>query len=204
MKVGLCLRPQVFTFGANGTASQVYLQTNAQITANLEAKASYANQRWGATIFYVDSTVDPTGGTLDPAIFQQLITDFPAFLFIPEESTPRYYAYSAPFYSFIFQTSLGTPASTYNVYPNGFGANLVNDASPTTLATYTPQLIQSVKQGDILMGHADYWQANDPALVSIYQAAGVTGPGKPQITPHNQLAGAPPPWPTALHSARHS
>jgi hypothetical protein len=28
--------------------------------------------------------------------------------------------------------------------------------------------------GDILMGHADYWQANDPTLVAIYQAAGVS------------------------------
>lgn len=182
LKIGVCLRPQVFTFAGDGTASQVYLSGNAKIIANLEAKASYANTRWGATIFYVDSTVDTSGGTLDPAIFQQLITDYPSFLFVPEESTPRYYAYSAPFYSFLASASLGTPTSTYNFYPSAFGANMVNDASAGTLATYTPQLTQAVKRGDILMGHADYWQANDPTLVSIYQAAGV-GAGKPQVTP---------------------
>ena len=181
LKIGLCVRPQVFTLGPNGTASQVFLQTNSQIIANLEAKASYANRRWGATIFYVDSTVDPTGGTLDPAIFQQLITDLPNLLFIPEESTPRYYAYSAPFYTFIFHTDLGTPVSTYKFYPNAFGANLVNDVSPDTLATYTPQLTQSVKQGDILMGHADFWQANDPTLVAIYKAAGAKQRATPVI-----------------------
>ena len=183
LRVGLCLRPQAFTLAANGTASQIYLTGNSAIIANLEAKARYANTRWGATLFYVDSTVDVNGGTLDPAIFQQLITDLPAFLFIPEESTPRYYAYSAPFYSFIFHTTTGTPASTYLFYPNAFGANLVNDVSASTLATYQPQLTQAVKAGDILMGHADYWQANNPTLVAIYQAAGVTGPTTTQSTP---------------------
>jgi hypothetical protein len=186
LRVGVCLRPQVFAFGSNGTASQSFLSTNAAIIANLENKARFANGRWGATMFYVDSTVDTNGGTLDPAIFQQIITDLPNFLFVPEESTPRYYAYSAPFYSFIFHTDLGTPAFIYNSYPKAFGANLVNDVSASTLTMYTPQLTQSVKNGDILMGHADYWQANDPALVAIYAKAGVVGTvpvqGKPSVT----------------------
>ncbi len=179
LKVGVCLRPQMFTFGANGTASQRFLTGNTAVIANLENKARFANTRWGATIFYVDSTVDSNGGTLDPAIFEQLITDFPNFLFIPEESTPRYYAYSAPFYSFIFHTDLGTPASILQSYPKAFGANLVNDVSSGTLGQYTPQLTAQVRQGDILMGHADYWQANDPALVAIYAAAGVGAPASP-------------------------
>jgi hypothetical protein len=176
LRLGVCLRPQVFTLGANSTASQVYLSTNAAIIANLENKARYANTRWGVTLFYVDSTVESNGETLDPAIFEQLITDFPNFLFIPEESTPRYYAYSAPFYTFIFHTDLGTPASIYNAYPAAFGANLVNDVSAATLAQYQPQLTQSVVNGDILMGHADYWQANDPTLVQIYANAAAEGP----------------------------
>lgn len=179
LRVGLCLRPQVFSLGANGTASQSFLSSNASIIANLETKARYSNARWGATLFYVDSTVDINGGTLDPAIFQQLITDLPNLLFIPEESTPRYYAYTAPFYTFLFHTDLGTPASVYNYYPKAFGANLVNDVSASTLSQYTPQLTQSVAKGDILMGHADYWQANDPALVAIYAAAGVGTPTTP-------------------------
>ncbi len=176
LRIGLCLRPQVFALASNGTASQNFLSSNAAIIANLETKARYANTRWGATLFYVDSTVDVNGGTLDPVIFQQLITDLPNLLFIPEESTPRYYAYTAPFYTFLFHTDLGTPASIYNYYPKAFGANLVNDVAASTLAQYTPQLTQSVADGDILMGHADYWQANDPALVAIYAAAGVHTP----------------------------
>ena len=182
LRVGLCLRPQVFALAQNGTASQVYLTTNTAIIANLETKARYAHTRWGATLFYVDSTVDPNGGTLDPAIFQQLITDLPGFLFIPEESTPRYYAYTAPFYSFLFHTTLGTPASTYSYYPRAFGANLINDVSANTLATYQPQLTAAVEKGDILMGHADYWQANDPTIRDIDSAAGVSAPTTPTQT----------------------
>ncbi len=185
LKVGVCIRPQVFTLSSAGTATQNYLTTNAAIITNLEKKAKYANARWGATIFYVDSSVDSNGGTLDPAIFQQLITDLPGFLFIPEESTPRYYAYTAPFYTFLFHGDLGTPTSIYRTYPNAFGANLINDVSASTLATFQPQLTQSVVRGDILMGHADYWQANDPTLVAIYSAAGISSPpirSTPKVT----------------------
>ncbi len=184
LRVGLCLRPQVFTLAGNGTASQQFLSTNAAIIANLENKARTANSRWGATLFYVDSVVDANGGTLDPAIFQQLATDLPQVLFIPEEFTTRYYAYTAPFYSFIFHNTTGTAAPVYNAYPHAFGVNMVNDASPSLVAQYTPQLTTAVEKGDVLMGHADYWQSNDPTLVSIYAAAGVTGPSTPaQTTP---------------------
>jgi hypothetical protein len=203
LKAGVCLRPQMFTLAGNGTARQITLTGNNAIIANLENKAKIANSRWGATIFYVDSTVDVNGGTLDPAIFQQLITDFPAFLFIPEESTPRYYAYSAPFYSFLFHTDLGTDASVYKYYPNAFGANLINDVAPSLLVTYTPQLIQSVAKGDILMGHVDYWQANDPTLIAIYQAAGKGSLPVMQVTPSVQWSTpAAIPYGTALSAAQ--
>lgn len=183
LRVGVCLRPQVFTLGANGTASQQFLGNNAAIIANLENKARTANTRWGATLFYVDSVVDVNGGTLDPAIFQQLSTDLPNVLFIPEESTTRYYAYTAPFYSFIFHNTTGTADSVYAAYPHAFGVNMVNDASPSILSQFTPQLTGAVEKGDILMGHADYWQSNNPAIASIYAAAGVTAPAQPVTTP---------------------
>ena len=178
LRVGVCLRPQVFALSPNGTAGQTYLTNNSAIIRNLEGKASYSNARWGATIFYVDSTVDKNGGTLDPAIFQQLITDMPSFLFIPEETTPRYYAYTAPFYSFMSNNTVGTPAFIYKVYSHAFGANLVNDSAASALAASKSQLTRSVTHGDILMGHADYWQVNDPTLVEIYRSAGA-----PRVTP---------------------
>jgi hypothetical protein len=174
-RIGVCIRPQQFTLYSDGTAAQVFVP-NSQVAALLISKMQYAHNRWGTTLFYVDSTVNSLGGTLPPSIFEQVQAALPDSLIIPEESTPRHFAYTAPFLSFIFHTDLGTAANTYNFYPHAFSANLVNDVSATTLAQYEPQLIQSVRNGDILMAHADYWQANNPTIVAIYQAAGVTAP----------------------------
>ena len=179
-RVGVCIRPQHFTLNANGTASQVTLP-DAQVAAELIRKIRYAHDRWGATLFYIDSTVESNAATLDPGIFQQVAATFPDSLLIPEESTPKHYAYTAPFMSFIFHGDLGTPLDVHNYYPKAFSANLINDVDPGKLAQYRPQLTASVKRGDILMVHADYWQANDPTVVEIYQDAGVTGPTPPPL-----------------------
>ena len=170
-RVGVCVRPQHFTLYGNGTAAQVYL-SNSQVTAELIRKVSYAHDRWGATLFYVDSSVDANGGALDPAIFQQVAAAFPDSLLIPEETTTRDYAYTSPFQTFIFHRDLGTPADVYNSYPNAFSANLVNDVDPVTLNDYRQELTDSVRRGDILMVHADYWQANNPTVVQMYHDAG--------------------------------
>lgn len=174
-RVGVCIRPQQFTKAANGTAQQTYLSDSAA-EASMLKKIRYAHDRWGATLFYIDSTVEPSGMALDASIFQRLAAAFPDSLLIPEESTPKHYAYTAPFKTFIFHQDLGTDPSVYAYYPHAFSCNLINDVDPSTLAAYTPQLTASVAAGDILMAHADYWQANNPAIVAIYQNAGKAAP----------------------------
>ena len=94
-RVGVCIRPQQFTLYSNGTAAQVYL-SNDQVAAQLIRKMRYAHDRWGVTLFYVDSAVQSDGGNLDPAIFQQVAAALPDSLIMPEESTPKYYAYHGP------------------------------------------------------------------------------------------------------------
>ena len=173
-RVGVCIRPQHFAFYGNGTAEQLFLPPN-QIAAELTGKIKYAHDRWGATLFYVDSTVDERGGVLDPAIFQQVSASVPDSLLIPEESSPKYYAYTAPFQTFIFHSDLGTSADVYNYYPKAFSVNLVNDVDPGRLMQYRFQLTASVRRGDILMMHADYWQENNSTIVQMYQDAGVGG-----------------------------
>ncbi len=170
-RVGVCVRPQHFTLNADGTAQQVYL-TDDQVYAEMLRKMKFAHDRWGATLFYVDSSVESDGATLSADIFGKLAAQLPDSLISPEESTPKHYAYTAPFLNFLFNTALGTDPSIYNYYPNAFSLNLVNDVDPGKLATYTPQLTDAVRHGDILMVHADYWQANNPVVLQIYQAAG--------------------------------
>lgn len=182
-RVGVCVRPQQFGINPDGTAQQTTLDTSL-VAAQLIRKLKYAHDRWGATLFYIDSTVDSLGGTLDASIFQLAAAALPDSLLIPEESTPRHYAYVAPFKSFIFHGDLGTDSTVYNYYPNAFSANLVNDVDPGVLSAAQAQLTQQVKQGDILMAHADYWQANNPVIVQIYQNAGTwTNPTGSAVTP---------------------
>ena len=182
LRIGVCVRPQVFAINADGTAQQTTLP-DAQVAQNLITKLKYAHDRWGVTLFYIDSAVDALGGTLPASIFQQAAAALPDSLLIPEETTPRHYAYVAPFKSFIFHGDLGTDASVYHYYPNAFSVNLINDVAPSTLSAAEAQLTQQVKQGDILMAHVDYWQANNPTVVQIYQNAGNwTNPAAPATT----------------------
>ena len=171
LRVGVCVRPQHFQMNADGTAGQISLP-DAQVSMELIRKMGYAHKRWGVTLFYLDSTVDANGAPLNASILRQAAEAFPDSLIIPEESTPRHYAYTAPFLSFLFHRDLGTNADIYNYYPNAFSANLINDVDASTLAKYRGQLTTSVRRGDILMVHADYWQANNPTAVGIYEDAG--------------------------------
>lgn len=181
-RVGVCIRPQHFTQHHDGTAEQVYLD-NSAVAAEIIRKMKFAHDRWGATLFYIDSTVESNGAVLDAGIFQQAAQALPDSLLIPEESTPKYYAYTAPFQSLLFHGETGTDTSVYAYYPKAFSVNLINDVDPTKLAAATPALTAAVKAGDVLMTHADYWQANNPNIVSIYGAAGVTTTPTLPVTP---------------------
>ena len=169
-RVGVCVRPQQFTLNADGTAGQTYL-SDSQVAAELIRKMKYAHDRWGATLFYIDSSVDSIGATLPVNTFQKAAAALPDSLVIPEETTDAFYAYTAAFQSFLFHTDLGTPAVVYNYYPNAFSVNLINDVDPAKLAQYRPQLTESVSLGDILVVHADYWQQNNPTVMQIYADA---------------------------------
>ena len=197
-RVGVCIRPQHFTLNSDGTAAQVFLPT-ANIAGELIRKINYAHDRWGATLFYIDSTVDPNGATLPASIFQQVAASVPDSLLIPEESTPLYFAYTAPFSSFIDLGATGTPSSVYFYYPHAFSAILINDVDPGKLRGAQAQLTTQVQHGDVLMGHTDYPDGNNPTIVSIYQSAGASGASAPQPTPAPQPvpppAPAPPPDP---------
>ncbi len=169
-RVGVCVRPQRYTRHDDGTAEQVTLP-DSQVADEITRKIRFAHDRWGATLFYVDSNVDQNGATLDVSIFAQIVAAFPDSLIMPEHSTPKYYAYTAPFLSFLFHNDLGTPLDTYNYYPQAFSVNLVNDVDAGRLNEFTPQLTDSVRRGDSLMVHVGYWQDNNPTVMQIYRAA---------------------------------
>jgi len=170
-RTGVCVRPQHLMLYADGSAQQLYLP-DSQAAAELIRKMRFAHERWGATIFYVDSDVGPAGERLDAKLFQQVAAAFPDSLVIPEHGTPQYYAYTAPFQNFLVHSQTGTPQDVYNYFPNAFSVNMINDVSAAKLAQYRAELTDAVRRGDVLMVHAGYWQANNPVVVQIYKDAG--------------------------------
>lgn len=187
LKVGVCIRPQQFVLKPDGTASQRALP-DLHAASLLNTKMRFANSRWGVTMFYADSFVHPDGGNLEPAYFRKLMQANPRFLLMPEINTQNYsvpaiFQFSAPFYNFEYHTDLGTPANTpdvYNFYPSRrvgnsatgpFGVNLINDVNPGLLSKHRNALIDAAANGDIMMGHADFDQANNAAIEQIYKAA---------------------------------
>ncbi len=170
LRVGVCVRPQHFTLNPDGTAQQTFLPDN-EVAAELTRKIRFAHDRWGATLFYLDSTVNAQRGVLPAAIFEQVARAFPDSLLIPEESTPLFYAYTAPFQSFIYHAETGTDPEIEHLYPNAFSAILVNNAAPEKLTAASPQLEKAVAHGDILMGQVDYREPNNETIAVIYRRA---------------------------------
>ncbi len=175
-RVGVCIRPQHFSIHADGTAQQAFLPTD-RVAEELTRKIRFAHDRWGATLFYIDSTVDADRGTLPASIFKQVAAAFPDSLLIPEESTPLYYAYTAPFKSFIYLQATGTEPAVAYTYPDAFSAILINNVAPAKLAVAQGSLADHVAHGDILMGQVDYREPNNATIASLYRQAASKRPG---------------------------
>jgi hypothetical protein len=109
-----------------GIGDQMVYTDVASVFAELANKVSYANTRWGATVFYVDSTVWSGGAPLPYELWQQLQNKFPNCLFLPEEWTNMTYAFAAP-YSDAHQGNFWSSAAHHFLYPSAFAAiNLGN------------------------------------------------------------------------------
>jgi hypothetical protein len=123
-----------------------------QQIALLSSKVSYAHSRWGATLFYVDTTVWDSGGALPQDVFRALQTQFPDCLFIPEESYAATMGVAMP-YSEPKVASLAkyAPPSWRYIYPTGaLGIYLSNCQGDTTCwNTNTSNFIIGQQLGDI-------------------------------------------------------
>ena len=169
-RVGVCVRPQRFTLDADGGARQESLP-DSEVAAELIRKMRFAHDRWGATLFYLDSTVRSDGSTVPAKVIEQAAAAMPDSLLIPEESSSRMARATAPFQTFLFHGDVGTKAEVRALYPHAFSANLINDVDPGKLAAHHQELVDAVRGGDILMVLAGYWQQNNATVVQIYRDA---------------------------------
>ncbi len=164
-RVGVCIRPQELK-QVNG----VWQQTESRdVYQTLRRKIEYSKKRWGATLFYIDSTVnDKDKSSLPATIFEHLKRDFPDILMMPENETARYYASCAPLNSFADQSVASTPQVVRELYPQAFSVLLANDGD---YQKYRVQLIESIRRGDILLFRGWWNDPNNATIKSLYREA---------------------------------
>jgi hypothetical protein len=145
------------------------LQTNTGDPLSvLKAKVQYASQRWGATLFYVDSTLDYAGNVTPAAVFQQLTQSFPGTTFFPEWKTPRDYAYTYPFLD--AGNGVTSPDKmTLTVYPNAAG--LIRVPEDSKIASLQNTLIRAVSAGNILLFDGWYRHPGNDVVSRVYALA---------------------------------
>lgn len=169
-RVGLTVRPQQLLITNDGkSARQVLPSDPASI---LIAKIRYAQARWGATIFYVDSNWGRTGVLpLSAAVMEAVARAVPAILLIPEHKTPGYFSVTAP-YSDMRDMFWGTPGIIRWLYPHAFSVISVGDGN---VLGRREQLAKQVSNGDVILFRGWF---PDPANAQIREmiGEGKTGP----------------------------
>src|SRR6266699_3312541 len=165
LKVGVCIRPQGIAMVDGKPVHQAAEDEHA--VQNLRERIAYAKQRWGCTLFYVDSTAT-VSGAINPDVFRAVADAYPDVLLIPENESMRYFAYSAPLNSYVHHKVTSTPIGARLVYPNAFSVLMAPEGDrPEDHAA----LLNAVRRGDILLFNG--WYMNDGAekIKKIYGEA---------------------------------
>ena len=165
LKVGVCIRPQQITMvDGKPVHKAAEDETAFQI---LRDRIAYAKQRWGCTLFYVDSTAT-ISGAVNPDVFKKLADAYPDILLIPENESMRYFAYSAPLNSYQHHKITSTPVGARLVYPKAFSVLMAAEGDrPEDHAA----LVNAVQRGDILLFNG--WYNSDEAgkIKKLYEEA---------------------------------
>lgn len=189
-RVGLTIRPQkvLMERDASGHVTQAWENDDnwdwksdppADLQAfwqhELEAKIRFARQRWGATLFYIDSNGDP-GSPVSFLVMRNLAAEFPDVLLIPEQSTMGYYSASAPYrqLNMLSPNNIVSPV-VRRTYPGRDGRSPCFSVINPTIESMSgawPQLVQEIREGDILLFRAWYDAPELPAIRQAYKQAG--------------------------------
>jgi hypothetical protein len=162
LKVGICIRPQNIAMIDGKPVHQAADDEHA--VRILREKIAYAKQRWGCTLFYVDSTATE-GRPFYPDVFKAVAQAHPDVLLIPENESMRYFAYSAPLNSYVHHKITSTPVGARLVYPNAFSVLMAADGDqPEDHAA----LLDAVRRGDILLFNGWYHNTGAEKIKRLY------------------------------------
>jgi hypothetical protein len=163
-RVGVCVRPQHLELPVKGKKPRQ--APAADPAQELISKIRYAKEHWGVSLIYVDSNVNPTDSNpLGADVMEKVASEFPDVLLIPEHSTPRYYAYTAP-YKELRQGYTSTDTVISAIYPKAF--TLINTADGPLDMNRKP-LMAAVKHGDSVIYRTWYPDPQNLKVRALYQ-----------------------------------
>jgi len=166
LKVGVCIRPQQITIVDGKPVHQ--LAKDEQAAQILQERIAYAKQRWGCTLFYVDSTAT-VYGSINPDVFKAVAEAYPDILLIPENESMRYFGYSAPLNSYMHHEITSTPVGARLVYPKAF--SVLMGMRPGNRPEDHAALVNAVRRGDILLFNGWYMNEGAYKAKKIYEEA---------------------------------
>lgn len=158
LRVGLCVRPQTLTFRPDGSFVQSEPVLNCQaLFESLDRKIEFARQRWGCTLFYVDSNFGAANlGLYDAAIFRQLHRRHPDVLLIPEHENLAYFGVSAPYYDPARPAKWPGTRRLAQDPPDPYvrAFSVINVGNLGITPEWTERLTRWVRDGDVLLFRA--------------------------------------------------
>ena len=162
----------------NGWVQEPYTfamdQANSKSNAywDLTNKIAYAYNRWGCTLFYIDSYAAlDTWGTVSTTVMSSIAAMYPNVLLSPEcafqgDRATNMYATCAPYIEAKWQTDYLPPAGALAIYPKATGLLYLNGNYTNITA-----IEASIRAGNIMLVQS--WYSNAPATVAsrAYQKA---------------------------------
>jgi hypothetical protein len=194
LKCGMTIRPQKPVLsGSQSYQDWCPTRNPTSAAALLIQKANYAHNRWGCTLFYVDSDGGPLD-SLSPDVWAAINQALPNVLMIPENIWLKDWAYTAPLASYwATYKPLHTPADVRAMWPHAATVTYIGDAPNHDLANNPNnpnqwnEYVQAIRSGDILSFRG--WFDDEPLnsqVTQIYQQAYGT-PTVPPAAPTNLL-----------------
>ncbi len=192
LRTGVTLRPSRVVIDPK-TGKWRHNHLNFDVIDEISDKISYAQNRWGSTIFYVDSNAtyayDSKGGVtswiMRAEMFRELERRHPDCLIIPEHNTFDYWSASAP-YQELRSNSFGTPDLARVAFTDAFSVINIADGD---LNRHHDALVEDLKNGDVLLFRCWFDDKTHGPVKSLYEEAKV-----PVIAP--EPAPEPEPEPT--------
>lgn len=191
LHVGVTLRPSRVIYNPETNRATHSHTVAADPFRELDAKVQYARQRWGTTMFYVDTNFfwRPYGpdkvwkpGQLAPDVWERLQAKYPDTLFIPEFGNPADFAFTAP-YGQADMGGWGTPELVRVIWPDAFRVIVIGE---TDFTDAHDRFVRTVRERNPLMTFPYSVTAPDTVAVGrIYEEAALLDAGEPQ-----QVAGA--------------